>query len=352
MEPDQSGGQMDVGLSAEMTRVTEESAGGSGSKQMAMLQMQLRITEMELAMERLRNENGARAAAAVQSTEADQSEGKRLRYTSLLKDILVPMPMQESLVPSWFDDVEATFDCYDVPGEWRAGVSSVEEFRNLVVTDRLRDTMGVEACSFVIQNEAPSKIMLPLEMAELVESFKESRRGMTNSSELARDQSVYEHTHARSVYGCSIIRKHPPRSRAADRQIWQIRTTHMADTQVCAPVPSSAGPSTLSAVSKNVLPTDMADMRTLTCELNASSDSPCNVEQVSMSTRTFTCELDASSSCPSNVKCLRVDLCTDGDAHEWITSYSRTTNTTWIVDRETQNPKRHVHVFISFTSGE
>ncbi|KAH7963690.1 hypothetical protein HPB52_022418 [Rhipicephalus sanguineus] len=24
-----------------------------------------------------------------------------------------------------------------------------------------------------------------------------------------------------------------------------------------------------------------------------------------------------------NVKCLRVDLCTDGDAHEWIASYSR-----------------------------
>ncbi|KAH6943165.1 hypothetical protein HPB50_016898 [Hyalomma asiaticum] len=87
MEPDQSGGQMDVGLNAEMTRVTEESAGGSGSNQMAMLQMQLRITEMELAMERLRNENGARAAAAVQSTEADRSEDRRLRYTSLLKDV-------------------------------------------------------------------------------------------------------------------------------------------------------------------------------------------------------------------------------------------------------------------------
>ncbi|XP_037503722.1 uncharacterized protein LOC125756129 [Rhipicephalus sanguineus] len=61
-----------------------------------------------------------------------------------------------------------------------------------------------------------------------------------------------------------------------------------------------------------------------------------------MSTRTFTCELDASPNCPSNVKCLRVDLCTDGDAHEWLASYSRTTNTTWIVDRETRNPKRMV----------
>ncbi|KAH7982792.1 hypothetical protein HPB52_007160 [Rhipicephalus sanguineus] len=58
-----------------------------------------------------------------------------------------------------------------------------------------------------------------------------------------------------------------------------------------------------------------------------------------MSTRTFTRELDASSNCPSNVKCLRVDLCTDGDAHEWIASYSWKTNTTWIVDRETRNPK-------------
>ncbi|KAH6930515.1 hypothetical protein HPB50_014569 [Hyalomma asiaticum] len=273
MEPDQSGGQMDVGLNAEMTRVTEES-GGSGSNQMAMLQMQLRITEMELAMERLRNENGARAAAAVQSTEADRSEDRRLRYTSLLKDVLVPMPTQESLVPSWFDDVEATFDCYDVPGEWRAGlvlprlsekargllvrlsaderkdyyvlkeavlkglrlssseyrrlftqskkrgdetwsqfairleiyliyylngyrVSSVEEFRNLVVTDRLRDTLGAEARSFVIQNEAPAKIMLPLEIAELAESFEESRRGMTNSSEVARGERPNLNSEAR-----------------------------------------------------------------------------------------------------------------------------------------------------------
>lgn len=132
----------------------------------------------------------------------------------------------------------------------------------------------------------------------------------------------------------------------------QIRATHMADAQVRAPVPSSACPSHVERVSINVLPSDMLDTSTPTCEINARSHSPCNIEQVSMSTRTFTRELDASSNCPSNVKCLRVDLCTDGDAHEWIASYSRKTNTTWIVDRETRNPKRQVHVFVSFTSGE
>lgn len=120
----------------------------------------------------------------------------------------------------------------------------------------------------------------------------------------------------------------------------QIRATHMADAQVRAPVPSSACPSHVERVSINVLPSDMLDTSTPTCEINARSHSPCNIEQVSMSTRTFTRELDASSNCPSNVKCLRVDLCTDGDAHEWIASYSRKTNTTWIVDRETRNPKR------------
>lgn len=109
MEPDQSGGLTDVGSNAEMTRVTGEPSGGSGSDQMAMLQMQLRITEMELAMERLRN-NSASAAANAENAEAARSEDGRLRYTSLLKDVLVPMPTQGSLVPSWFDDVEATFD--------------------------------------------------------------------------------------------------------------------------------------------------------------------------------------------------------------------------------------------------
>ncbi|KAH7979749.1 hypothetical protein HPB49_010808 [Dermacentor silvarum] len=58
--------------------------------------------------------------------------------------------------------------------------------------------------------------------------------------------------------------------------------------------------------------------------------------------RTFTCELDASSKCPESVKCLRADLCTAEDAYEWISSYSQTTNTTWIVDWEVRNPKRMV----------
>ncbi|KAH6948706.1 hypothetical protein HPB50_025920 [Hyalomma asiaticum] len=131
---------------------------------MAMLQMQLRITEMELAMERLRNENGPRAAAAVQSIEADRSEDRRLTYTSLLKDVLLPMPTQESLIPSRFDDVEATFDCYDVP----------------------------------------AKIMFPLEIAESAESFEESRRGMTNSSEVARGERPKL---------ISVARKAPPGAR-------------------------------------------------------------------------------------------------------------------------------------------
>ncbi|KAH6935177.1 hypothetical protein HPB50_004333 [Hyalomma asiaticum] len=87
MEPDHSGGQMDVGLNTEMTRFTEESSGGSGSYQMSMLEMQLRIAEMELAMERLRNENGARAAATVQSTEADRKPtGTNIKLTGAFGD--------------------------------------------------------------------------------------------------------------------------------------------------------------------------------------------------------------------------------------------------------------------------
>lgn len=88
---------------------------------MATVHMQLRIMEMELAMKRLRN-NGAYAATNAESAEAARSEGRRMRYTSLLKDVLVPMPTQESLVSSWFNDVEATFHCYNVPLEWRAGL--------------------------------------------------------------------------------------------------------------------------------------------------------------------------------------------------------------------------------------
>ncbi|KAG0426535.1 hypothetical protein HPB47_026366 [Ixodes persulcatus] len=32
------------------------------------------------------------------------------------------MPSQEALVPSWFEDVEATLESYEVPREWWAGL--------------------------------------------------------------------------------------------------------------------------------------------------------------------------------------------------------------------------------------
>lgn len=86
---------------------------------------------MELAMERLRNENSARAATAV------QVEDRRLKYTSiLLKDIFVRMPTEESLVSLWYDDVEATFDSYNMPDEGRAWLvlpSLSEKARGFIV---------------------------------------------------------------------------------------------------------------------------------------------------------------------------------------------------------------------------
>ena len=120
----------------------------------------------------------------------------------------------------------------------------------------------------------------------------------------------------------------------------QIRATHMADAQVRAPVPSSACPSHVERVSVNVLPTDMLDTSTPTCEINARSHSPCNIEQVSMSTRTFTCELDASSNCPSNVKCASTCARTATHTSGSQATVGQITNMTWIVDRETRNPKR------------
>lgn len=62
------------------------------------------------------------------------------------------------------------------PNDYKVG--RVGQFRNLIVTDRPRDTLGTEARAFVIQNETPSKIMLPLEVAEKAESFIESKRGL------------------------------------------------------------------------------------------------------------------------------------------------------------------------------
>ncbi|KAM7313231.1 uncharacterized protein ISCGN_003109 [Ixodes scapularis] len=55
----------------------------------------------------------------------------------------------------------------------------------------------------------------------------------------------------------------------------------------------------------------------------------------------FECEADHEHS-TENVSVLRVNLSTDGDAHEWLASYSNSTNTSWIVDWRSANARRMV----------
>ncbi|KAH6948077.1 hypothetical protein HPB50_022790 [Hyalomma asiaticum] len=126
----------DGAVSLQALGVADTDAGGQGSgtsdtgseQQLALLQLQLKIAKAEtekhrliLESQRLRAREGAEPNDGGESLSLGgrSEEHRRLKFASLLKGVLAPMPNQEALVPMWFEDVEATLDSYDVPVEWR-----------------------------------------------------------------------------------------------------------------------------------------------------------------------------------------------------------------------------------------
>ncbi|KAH8039628.1 hypothetical protein HPB51_007974 [Rhipicephalus microplus] len=100
-------------------------------QQLALIQLQLKIAEAETEKQRLMLESQwLRARDGAESNESDDSialggrseEDRRLKFASLLKGVLEPLPNQAALAPMWFKDVEATLESYEVPSEWWAGL--------------------------------------------------------------------------------------------------------------------------------------------------------------------------------------------------------------------------------------
>ncbi|KAG0430831.1 hypothetical protein HPB47_022349 [Ixodes persulcatus] len=103
----------------------------ASEQQIMLLQLQLKIAEavqerqrMELEIQRLQSQRQAESGEVDSSfaVDAKVDEDRRLKFAGLLKGVLAPMPSQEALVPSWFEDVEATLESYEVPREWWAGL--------------------------------------------------------------------------------------------------------------------------------------------------------------------------------------------------------------------------------------
>ncbi|XP_042149179.1 uncharacterized protein LOC121837594 [Ixodes scapularis] len=100
----------------------------SVADKMSLMQLQLQIAEAELEKQRLLLETqrlqNSSAVSVVDGRGGlgGAEEDRRLKYASLLKGVLAPMPTHEPLVPGWFEDVEATLDSYGVPDEWWAGM--------------------------------------------------------------------------------------------------------------------------------------------------------------------------------------------------------------------------------------
>ncbi|KAH8031894.1 hypothetical protein HPB51_021536 [Rhipicephalus microplus] len=122
--------------------VADSGTGGHGSvtsdtaseQQLELLQLQLKIAEAETEKQRLMLESQRlRARNGAESNESDDSvalggrseEDRRLKFASLLKGVLAPMPNQEALTPMWFEDVEATLESYEVASE--CGVARLAE---------------------------------------------------------------------------------------------------------------------------------------------------------------------------------------------------------------------------------
>ncbi|XP_064468593.1 uncharacterized protein LOC135380865 [Ornithodoros turicata] len=85
------------------------------------LELRVRLAEIELETQRLRSASNSGTPTEA-GTYVMGEEDRMLKFASLLKGVLSPMPTQESLIPGWFEDVEATLDSYKVPSAWRAGL--------------------------------------------------------------------------------------------------------------------------------------------------------------------------------------------------------------------------------------
>ncbi|KAH6947478.1 hypothetical protein HPB50_019071 [Hyalomma asiaticum] len=175
--------------------VADSDAGGQGSgtsdtaseQQLALLQLQLKIAEAETEKQRLMLESQRlRAREGAEPNDGRESlslggrseEHRRLKFASLLKGVLAPMPNQEALVPMWFEDVEATLDSYDVPPEWWAGLVLPQ------LSERARGLLcRLKAEERKVYSKLKSSILdgLRLTAAEYKRLFMGSRKGENES---------------------------------------------------------------------------------------------------------------------------------------------------------------------------
>ncbi|KAH6927940.1 hypothetical protein HPB50_009993 [Hyalomma asiaticum] len=175
--------------------VADSDAGGQGSgtsdtaseQQLALLQLQLKIAEAETVKQRLILESQRlRAREGAEPNDGGESlslggrseEHRRLKFASLLKGVLAPMPNQEALVPMWFEDVEATLGSCDVPAEWWAGLVLPQ------LSERARGLLcRLKAEERKVYSKLKSSILdsLRLTAAEYKRLFMGSRKGEKES---------------------------------------------------------------------------------------------------------------------------------------------------------------------------
>ncbi|KAH6948778.1 hypothetical protein HPB50_026293 [Hyalomma asiaticum] len=175
--------------------VADSDAGGQRSgtsytaseQQLALLQLQLKIAEAETEKQRLMLESQRlRAREGAEPNDGGESlslggrseEHRRLKFASLLKGVLAPMPNQEALVPMWFEDIEATLESYDVPAEWWAGLVLPQ------LSERARGLLcRLKAEERKVYSKLKSSILdgLRLTAAEYKRLFMGSRKGEKES---------------------------------------------------------------------------------------------------------------------------------------------------------------------------
>ncbi|KAH6930789.1 hypothetical protein HPB50_018397 [Hyalomma asiaticum] len=175
--------------------VADSEAGGqdcgtsdtASEQQLALLQLQLKIAEAEtekhrliLESQRLRAREGAEPNDGGErlSLGGRLEEHRRLKFASLLKGVLAPLPNQDALVPMWFEDVEATLDSYKVPAEWWSGLVLPQ------LSERARGLLcRLKAEERKVYSKLKSSILddLKLTTAEYKRLFMGSRKGEKES---------------------------------------------------------------------------------------------------------------------------------------------------------------------------
>lgn len=122
-----------------------------------------------------------RARGLLSRLTAQERRNYEWLKSAVLEGLRLPAAKYRRLFTTWRRDRDETWiqfatrlDNYLTYYSESYKVTTIEQLKQLTVTDRLRDSLSTEARAFVIRNERAGRLSSPKELADFAESFDES----------------------------------------------------------------------------------------------------------------------------------------------------------------------------------